>query len=55
MSRIARTIVMALVLSAILGSSGCISVCTDTYAEYPPSNELERIPPQPPQGNPSDG
>jgi hypothetical protein len=53
MTRIARTIVMALVVGAVLGSSGCIHTWTETYAEFPPT--IHDTPPLPPQGNPSDG
>jgi hypothetical protein len=53
MTRIARTIVMALLVSAVLGSSGCIHTWTGTYAEYPTS--LYDPHPAPPQGQPSDG
>ena len=37
MSRIARAVMLALLVSAILGSSGCIHTWTGTYAEYPQS------------------
>jgi hypothetical protein len=53
MTRIARAIVMVLLLGTVLGSSGCITVWTETYAEFPPS--FDETPPAPPQGNPSDG
>ncbi len=35
MSRIARAVMLALLASAILGSSGCIHTWTGTYAEFP--------------------
>jgi hypothetical protein len=70
MSRIARAVVLACLVSAILGASGCaaprahpwqppgcrppIHTWTGTYAEYPPS--IEKPPgPDTIQGNPSDG
>jgi hypothetical protein len=53
MSRIARTLAMALLAAALLSSSGCIHTWTGTYAEYPPSMYDDY--PAPPQGQPSDG
>ena len=53
MTRIARAVVLALLVSAALGSSGCIHTMTETYAEFPPS--INHTPPAPVQGNPSDG
>jgi len=59
MTRIARAVVMALLVGAALGTSGCgwsrglIHTWTGTYAEYPPS--VYDTHPAPPQGNPSDG
>jgi hypothetical protein len=55
----ARTLVVGLLLTAVLGTSGCgwsrglIHTCTETYADYPPSvADPHRAPPQ---GDPSDG
>jgi hypothetical protein len=59
MTRIARTVVIALLLTAALGSSGCgwsrrfIHTWTETYADYPASAFDQHS--APPQGNPIDG
>ncbi len=68
MSRIARALVLASLLPAVFGASGCASprshpwrppgtrpplhTVTSTYAEYPPSINN---PVHPVQGQPSDG
>ena len=53
MSRFARALALALLVFAVLGSSGCIHTWTGTYAEYPP--DIYGNPHVPRQGNPSDG
>jgi hypothetical protein len=63
MSRIARAIVLTLLVSTALGISGCahpegwprpwIHTWTQTYADFPPS--VNDTPHVPIQGNPSDG
>ena len=37
MSRMTRALLLAMLVSAILSSSGCIHTWTGTYAEYPDS------------------
>ncbi|HZW33641.1 MAG TPA: hypothetical protein VFF52_23170 [Isosphaeraceae bacterium] len=59
MTRIARAVVIGLLLTAVLGTSGCgwsrglIHTWAETYADFPP--EINSPHPAPPQGNPSDG
>jgi hypothetical protein len=53
MTRIARAVVLALLVSAVLGSSGCIHTWTETYADFPPS--INSKPPAHVQGDPNDG
>ncbi|MGP0068094.1 MAG: hypothetical protein ACLQGP_31420 [Isosphaeraceae bacterium] len=50
MSRMARALLLALLGSVILGSSGCIHTWTGTYAEYPDSAYTK--PHEHVQGNP---
>jgi hypothetical protein len=54
MSRIARALVVALLISAAMTSSGCIHTWTETYAEFPPE-ALGDKPHMHVQGDPSDG
>ena len=54
MTRIARAVALALLVSAALGSSGCIHTMTETYAEFPPS-VYDNQPHVHVQGNPTDG
>ena len=59
MTRIARAVVIGLLLMAVLGTSGCgwvrpsLHTWTGTYADFPPA--VYDTPPTHHQGNPSDG
>ena len=52
MARIARAVAALFLLIVGLGVAGCIHTWTQTYQDYPPSANR---PPQPPQGDPSEG
>ena len=54
MTRIARAVLLALLVSAALGSSGCIHTWAETYAEFPPA-VFDKKPHVHVQGDPSDG
>jgi hypothetical protein len=53
MSRMTRALLLAMLVSAILSSSGCIHTWTGTYAEYPDS--AYDTPHVHVQGDPHDG
>ena len=54
MSRIACAVVLALLVSAALGSSGCIHTWTETYSDFPPA-AFDKQPHAHVQADPNDG
>lgn len=53
MSRIARAVVLALLITTALATTGCLHTWTGTHQEWPPS--VNDPPREHQQGNPSDG